>query len=60
MDYYKNVRNYLNNPSPNVPQGLNYGTVNTFNAVNIPYGGNLLPSNAINRNTPTVGSFGPN
>uniref|UniRef100_A0A6C0AZY8 Minor capsid protein P8 central region domain-containing protein n=1 Tax=viral metagenome TaxID=1070528 RepID=A0A6C0AZY8_9ZZZZ len=60
MDYYKNVSNYLSNPTPNVPQGLNYGTVNTFNAINIPYGGNLLPSNVINRNTPTVGTFGPN
>ena len=61
MDYYRNVRNYLNNPEQNVPpQGLNYGTVNTFNAINIPYGGNLLPSNTINRNTPTIGTFGPN
>ena len=60
MDYYKNINNFFNNPGPSIPKGLDYGTVNSFNAINIPYGNNLLPSNAINRNTPTVGTFGPN
>jgi len=50
MDYYYQVQNYFKNPSKdNVPKNLQYGTVNSFNAINIPFGDNLLPSNAINR-----------
>jgi len=61
MNYYSEVSDYFNNPTPNAPRGLQYGTVNTFNSINIPYGQNLLPSNAINRQgAPGPGTFGPN
>ena len=59
MEYYKKVNNYFNG-NQSAPQGLEYGTVNTFNSINIPYGNSLLPSNAINRNIPGVGTFGTN
>lgn len=61
MNYYSQVNDYFNNPSANAPRGLQYGTVNTFNSINIPYSQNLLPSNAINRQgAPGPGTFGPN
>ena len=50
MDHYSNTKNFFEHPSPNnIPPRLQYGTVNTFNSINIPYGGNLLPSNRLNR-----------
>jgi len=59
MDYYRNIKNYFNGGSQ--PNGMEYGTVNTFNSVNIPYGDKLLPSNALNRQgTPGPGTFGVN
>jgi hypothetical protein len=40
---------------------MEYGTVNTFNSVNIPYTDKLLPSNALNRQgAPGPGTFGVN
>jgi len=64
MNYYSQVKNYFDNPPEAgiVPPGnLNYGTVNTFNSINIPYGDTLLPSNALNRQgNPGVGTFGKN
>ena len=61
MEYYRQVKNYYDGNSSVAPQGLQYGTVNTFNSINIPYGGTLLPSNAINRQgDPGTGKFGTN
>jgi len=61
MNYYNEVNDYFNNPTPSAPRGLQYGTINTFNSINIPYGQNLLPSNVINRQgAPGPGSFGSN
>ena len=50
MEYYR--QNFSSS-------GANYGTVNTFNAINIPYGDCLLPSNSLNRQgAPGPGIFG--
>jgi len=49
MEYYRQVQNYSDGRSSLAPAELKYGTVNTFNSINIPYGDCLLPSNAINR-----------
>jgi hypothetical protein len=58
MDFYKQVNGYYNGQSSQ-PQGLQTGTVNTFNAINIPYGDYLLPSNSMNRQgAPGPGTFG--
>jgi len=57
LNYYRNAQQYFTNQTQNVPQGMDYGTVNSFNAINIPYGGNLLPSNVLNRQgAPSAGS----
>ena len=57
MEFYRQFQNYSNGNAITPPNGLNYGTVNTFNSVNIPYGDYLLPSNAINRQgAPSSGS----
>lgn len=63
MEYYKQVYNFLKGDSEK-PQGLEYGTVNAFNSINIPSGDYLLPSNRINRQTAPAsspaGTFGAN
>jgi len=60
MNFYENVLNFFKNLGPQ-PQGMEYATVNTFNAVNIPYGDYMLPSNSINRQGPPgAGTFGVN
>ena len=57
MEFYRQFQNYSTGNDIAPPSGLNYGTVNTFNSVNIPYSDFLLPSNAINRQgAPSVGS----
>jgi hypothetical protein len=56
MNYYNDVNNYFNGNGP-VPSGMEYGTANSFNSVNIPYNGYLLPSNSLNRQgAPSPGS----
>ena len=62
MDYYNKVNNYFNNPTTNfIPEGLQYGTVNSFNSINIPYSDYLLPSNTLNRQgAPPSGTFATN
>ncbi len=61
MDYYRNINNYFNGGNNNKPSGMEYGTVNTFNSINIPYADTLLPSNHLNRQgIPGPGQFGVN
>ena len=59
MNYYNAVKNFFSGNEPQ-PSGMEQGTVNTFNSINVPYGGYLLPSNVINRNSPSQGTFGVN
>jgi len=59
MEYYRQVQNYSDGRSSLAPSELKYGSVNTFNSINIPYGDCLLPSNAINRQgAPGTNTFG--
>ena len=59
MNYYSEVKNFFEGSSSSKPNGMEYGTVNSFNAINIPYGGYLLPSNSLNRQgAPGPGTFG--
>lgn len=59
MDYYKSVKNFFDAPNTSVPQELEYGTVNSFNSINIPSNHYLLPSNVLNRQgIPGPGIFG--
>jgi hypothetical protein len=61
MDYYKSILNFFNGTSESKPQGMEQGTVNTFNSINIPYTDYLLPSNSINRQgAPPAGTFAAN
>jgi hypothetical protein len=59
MNYYRSVNDFFNGTSSSKPQGLDYGTVNTFNSINLPFNGTLLPSNSLNRQgIPSSGTFG--
>jgi hypothetical protein len=61
MNYYKKVNNFFEGPGYPKPDGMETGTVNSFNSINIPYAGYLLPSNSLNRQgAPGPGTFGPN
>ena len=61
MNFYNSVKNYFEGRTEQPPEGLEYGTVNTFNSVNIPYADYLLPSNSLNRQgAPPAGTFGTN